>query len=29
MADGGITDYSEVNFFTDPHVAHDPYRYYE
>jgi cytochrome P450 len=29
MADGGITDYSEVNFFTDPHVAHDPYPYYE
>jgi cytochrome P450 len=29
MADGGITDYSEVNFFTDPQVAHDPYPYYE
>jgi cytochrome P450 len=29
MADGGITDYSKVNFFTDPHVAHDPYPYYE
>ena len=29
MADGGIADYSEVNFFTDPHVAHDPYPYYE
>jgi cytochrome P450 len=29
MTDGGITDYSEVNFFTDPHVAHDPYPYYE
>src|SRR6201991_3048911 len=29
MADGGIDDYSEVNFFTDPQVAHDPYPYYE
>jgi cytochrome P450 len=29
MADGGVTDYSEVNFFTDPRVAHDPYPYYE
>jgi cytochrome P450 len=29
MADGGITDYSEVNFFTDTQVAHDPYPYYE
>jgi cytochrome P450 len=29
MADGGITHYSEVNFFTDPNVAHDPYPYYE
>jgi cytochrome P450 len=29
MADGGATDYGEVNFFTDARVARDPYPYYE
>jgi cytochrome P450 len=29
MADGGDTDYGEVNFFADPRVARDPYPYYE
>lgn len=29
MADGGAPDYGEVNFFTDPRVARDPYPYYE
>ena len=29
MADGGGTDYSDVDFFTDPGVTADPYPYYE
>ncbi len=29
MADGGGTDYSDVDFFSDPGVTEDPYPYYE